>query len=539
MPTLLPNPRLSPRPAWWKWWVCGLLLLATMVNYMDRLTLNLMAPLILNAFRLGPREYGFLESAFGTAFALGAIVMGWLADRWNVRWIYPLAVLAWSLAGFLTGLAFDFTTLLLCRFLLGLAEAGNWPCALRTTQRVLAPAERAMGNSILQSGAAFGALLTPVIVVVLIRLTGVAPVTTDHTFLGGFFLQDHLFGVAAFSSYSLTPVGSWRLPFMVVGVIGGLWVVLWLVSVRREDLALRQTTAAPSLISILFWLLLLLSIDLLAHLYGRGIPGLPLLVKAGVTALGIGGVFWWLWNVTREDAGLSRRVFFARFWVLATIVVMINITWHFFRAWLPLFLQRQHHYGFEQTSWFILAYYLCTDAGSLSAGFAALMLSRSGLAVHWSRVTVFACCAALTALSVWASVLPAGPLLLGLLLVIGFAALGLFPAYYSFSQELTVQHQGKLTGSLGCICWLVMALLHEVVGESVEATRSYSQGVALAGLAPLVGLAAMLLFWGRAPGAGEEPPVVPPAPEERAPVPLASREGIQKAERGVAQATGV
>jgi hypothetical protein len=84
-----------------------------------------------------------------------------------------------------------------------------------------------------------------------------------------------------------------------------------------------------------------------------------------------------------------------------------------------------------------------------------------------------------------------------------------------------------------------MALLHEVVGESVEATRSYSQGVALAGLAPLVGLAAMLLFWGRAPGAGEEPPAVPPAPEERVPVPLASEEGIQKAERGVQQATGV
>src|SRR5205823_4128833 len=111
-----------------------------------------------------------------------AIVMGWLADRWNVRWIYPLAVLAWSLAGFLTGLAFDFTTLLICRFLLGLAEAGNWPCALRTTQRVLAPAERAMGNSILQSGAALGAVLTPIIVVVL-----------------------------------TTATGTWRYPFMVIG----------------------------------------------------------------------------------------------------------------------------------------------------------------------------------------------------------------------------------------------------------------------------------------------------------------------------------
>src|SRR6266478_4911746 len=92
----------------WKWWVCGLLLLATMLNYMDRLTLNLMAVRIMDDFQLDERHYGQLESAFAFAFALGAIVVGWMADRWNVRWIYPIAVLAWSAAGFATGLAHGF-----------------------------------------------------------------------------------------------------------------------------------------------------------------------------------------------------------------------------------------------------------------------------------------------------------------------------------------------------------------------------------------------------------------------------------------------
>ena len=81
--------------------------------------------------------------------------------------------------------------------------------------------------------------------------------------------------------------------------------------------------------------------------------------------------------------------------------------------------------------------------------------------------------------------------------VIGFATLGLFPVYYSFSQELTLKHQGKLSGALGCINWLAMYLLHETVGTAVKQTGSNSLGVALAGLAPMLGVAALLLLWGK------------------------------------------
>jgi hypothetical protein len=112
----------------------------------------------------------------------------------------------------------------------------------------------------------------------------------------------------------------------------------------------------------------------------------------------------------------------------------------------------------------------------------------------------------LTTSSLAAAVLPAGPLLLAVLLLVGFAALGLFPAYYSFSQELTVEHQGKLTGALGCICWMAMALLHEVVPDVAGRTGSYSAQVGAAGLLPLVGVAPLLLLWGRAPASAEEAP---------------------------------
>jgi len=312
------------------------LLLATMVNYMDRLTLNQMSGPIMKEFGLQPREYGQLEAVFGAAFALGSVLMGVLVDRWNVRWIYPAAVFLWSLAGFVTGLAPTFAALLLCRLFLGLAEAGNWPCALRTTQRVLPPSERTMGNSILQSGAALGAIITPLIVLALFHWTG-----------------------------------TWRYSFMAVGAVGLLWVAGWMISVRREDLELAEPNRSHLLITMLGWLglVLLYGIDLVVHIQFVDSPTIPLVVQFIVTALGVGGVVFWLTRVTEDETGPARVVFFRRFAVLAVLVVTINTTWHFFRAWLPLFLQNQHGYSLDAFSWFSMAYYNRHGRRLLDGGF--------------------------------------------------------------------------------------------------------------------------------------------------------------------------
>src|SRR5947209_8145692 len=198
MPAVESPPERSHR---WKWAVCGLLLLATMINYMDRVTLNALAPRIMKDLGLDEADYGKVEARFGLAFAVGGLLTGFLADRINVRWLYAAAVLLWSLACFLTGFVQGFLSLWLCRALLGLAEAGNWPCALRTTQRILPPGERTMGNSILQSGAAFGAILTPLLCIGIIDWTG-----------------------------------DWRYVFWAIGGLGALWIVLWLMVVKSADL---------------------------------------------------------------------------------------------------------------------------------------------------------------------------------------------------------------------------------------------------------------------------------------------------------------
>ena len=394
--------------------MCGLLLLATMINYMDRLTINQTAVRIQDELKLDNEQYGAIEFAFGIAFALGALVVGWTADRWNVRWIYAASVLAWSAAGFATGFARSLFALMACRFALGAFESGNWPCALRTTQRILSPRQRTMGNAILQSGAALGAIITPQVVKVLV-----------------------------------TGPGMWPRPFFVIGAVGTVWVIFWLASVRRQDLAVQTNPSA----------------------------------QAGEQSAHAGHATFM--PIFRDP----------RFWVCATIGITINLTWHFFRVWLPLFLQKSRGYSEAAANDFTSLYYIATDAGSLASGFATLLLARRGIPVHWTRALVYLGCASLTTLSLAVAFLPASPLLLGLLLVLGFGALGLFPPYYSFTQELTTRHQGKLTGTLSCIIWLSAATMHPLVGKWFDATKNYSLAVAVAGLPPLIGFAALLLFW--------------------------------------------
>jgi ACS family hexuronate transporter-like MFS transporter len=199
-----------------------------------------------------------------------------------------------------------------------------------------------------------------------------------------------------------------------------------------------------------------------------------------------------------------------RFWVLVVLVVAVNQPWQFFRAWLVPLLDALH-YSRKEALLFSSAYYTAADAGSLAAGFLTLAFLRRGLGVHRARLTVYLGAALLTAVSVVAAPLPAGPLLLGLLLVIAFGSLGLMPTYYSFTQDLTVRHQGLLTGLLGFTTWLVTAAMQLGVGKRLEETGTHGLAMAAVGLVPLIGFAALIFCW-KEKGGGR------PAPDSALPV---------------------
>lgn len=203
-----------------------MLLLASTLNYMDRQALSQTAVRVSNYFAVDNDEFAELESAFNIAFALGAIAIGWVVDRGNIRFIYPAIVVLWSAAGFAAGFAQQFWYLLLCRFALGLFEAGNIPCGVLTVKRVLRPDERALGNGMFQSGSALGAIITPMVVLLCLSTVVRMGEKEDSAF-------------------------AWQLPFRVVGAAGLVWAVLWMLTVKSHQV--RPAEAAVRDLDDTYW----------------------------------------------------------------------------------------------------------------------------------------------------------------------------------------------------------------------------------------------------------------------------------------------
>lgn len=231
-------PTSSSRSSTWKWYICGLLLLATMINYMDRQTLANAASAVKAEFRLDDLQYGNLETAFGLAFGVGSLVFGFLCERFSLRWMYPVVLGGWSLAGLLSSWSADYQQFMAARIMLGLFEAGHWPCALKTTYLLLQPNERMMGNSVLQSGASIGAIITPRLVL--------------------WLSEGH-------------PQG-WRFAFQVIALTGVVWIVLWMASFRLQSKAAgtgegktaeaKPASLMPIIVGKKFWAIALLLIGI-------------------------------------------------------------------------------------------------------------------------------------------------------------------------------------------------------------------------------------------------------------------------------------
>jgi MFS transporter, ACS family, hexuronate transporter len=393
----------------WKWIVCGLLLLASAINYMDRQTLANAAVRIGKEFTLNQEQYGNVEAVFGYAFAAGSVVFGWLADRVSVRWLYAVVLALWSVVGFVTGFVGNYDELLLCRTLLGFFEAGHWPCAVRTTRMLLDARQRSLGNGLLQSGASVGAIITPLIMKELM--------TSD--------------------------LGTWRLPFKVIGVIGLLWIVPWLVMLRRSDL--RVVSEGTRQTSLSFWSVI-----------------------------------------------LSRQMLIVFF-----VIACINTTWQILRAWLPKILQEGRGYSEAHALYFNSAWFAATDVGCLGAGALAVWLARRHLSVHAARVVVFAFCGLLCATCVLVPWLGKGWPLLFVLALAGAGALGVFPLYHAFTQDISGEHQGKITGVAGVAAWLIPAQIQKLFGMLADRTGSFDLGLALAGFLPILAVIPLWLFWQR------------------------------------------
>lgn len=174
-----------------RWLMISLVFLATVVNYLDRQTLSVLAPVLREEFGMSNVVYSRVVSAFMVAYTIMNGVSGPLIDKLGTRLGYALCVGWWSLSAMAHALATNAFSLGVCRFLLGMGEAGNWPAGVRVVAEWFPVQERAFASGIFNSGSSIGALIaTPAV---------------------------------AF----LTLAFGWRAAFLMVGLTGVVWLLVW------------------------------------------------------------------------------------------------------------------------------------------------------------------------------------------------------------------------------------------------------------------------------------------------------------------------
>jgi ACS family hexuronate transporter-like MFS transporter len=269
-----------------KWWMLSFAFLATVINYLNRQTLSVMAPVLLQQFRISATSYSHIVFAFMLAYTFMNGVSGRLLDQLGTRIGYGLTIAFWSGAEILNALSAGALSLGIFQFLLGVGEAGNYPAGVKLITEWFPPEERSHASGIFNSGASIGAILAPPLLALIMLASG------------------------------------WRTAFVVIGLLGFLWLAGWL-AIYREPRATSTRDQADRL-------------PLRALLRSR-----------------------FLWQFT-----LSK--------------VFSDPVWYFYIFWFPQYLKVAHSFSLREigeTAW--IPFFTAT-LGNLAGGAVFSALSRAG-----------------------------------------------------------------------------------------------------------------------------------------------------------------
>jgi MFS transporter, ACS family, hexuronate transporter len=174
-----------------RWWIGGLLFASTVINYIDRQTLSLLAPYLKLEYHWTNTDYANIAIAFRVAYSIGQTVFGKVMDRVGTRRGLTLSVIWYSAISMLTSLAHGFYSFATFRFLLGTGESANWPAATKAVSEWFPKRERALATALFDSGSSIGGAVAPFLVLWIYFRWG------------------------------------WRPAFMVPGALGFLWLIVW------------------------------------------------------------------------------------------------------------------------------------------------------------------------------------------------------------------------------------------------------------------------------------------------------------------------
>jgi len=408
--------RLMNQVGRFRWVICALLLFGTTKNYMDRQVIGLLKPTLQHELGWSEIDYGHLVSVFQGAYAIGMLVVGRLMDTLGTRIGYALAVAAWSLASMAHGAISSFSGFLGARFALGFGESAVFPASLKATAEWFPKQERALATGIFNAGTNLGAAITPFIVSVVVTRWG------------------------------------WRSAFFVIGALGYVWLVFWLLIYRKPEQHRRCSEAE------------------LRYIRSDPVPP-PSRVR-------------WLSLIPHRQT-----------WAFALGKLIIDPIWWFYLFWIPDFLYKRYGMDLRHVIWPILIIYALADAGSVAGGWVSSALMRSGKSANLARKTAMLVCAV--------SVIPIiftprmhSPW--GAILLLGLAT----AAHQGFSANLftlpsdtfPAEAVGSVVGIGGMMGALGGMFSAEIIGYSLQLTGSYRVPFLIAGSAYLIALGVVHLL---------------------------------------------
>ncbi|TDB67433.1 MFS transporter [Arundinibacter roseus] len=305
-----------------RWFIVFLLFVATGLSFLDRQVLSIAIIKIQQEFAITDVQYGMINTSFLISYAVMFTLGGWLIDRIGSKTGLALSVGLWSLANCMHGFMTSYTQLLAFRFLLGVGEGGCFPGAAKTVFEWFDKKERALANGIAIGGSAIGAVVAP-------------PLTIWLTALYG-----------------------WRGGFLLPGIIGLVWVVVWM-SVRWKA---KPETKSDGIVPV--------SKDQIVR-----IP-FHKLMKA-------------------------RTV-----WVFIAIRFLLDPVFYFLMFWIPKYLSEARHVSFERIGSLFWIPFLALGIANILGGGLSDFLIKKGFSVNKARKTIMgvaATCTLLTPLVEWVS----------------------------------------------------------------------------------------------------------------------------------------
>jgi ACS family hexuronate transporter-like MFS transporter len=397
-----------------RWWVVGLLFLATVINYVDRQTLSILSATLREELRLTDRDYANTVSAFLFSYLIMYTVSGRLIDRFGVRLGVSVCIVWWSIASMLTGLARGPASLAFFRCLLGIGEPGIFPAGVKACGEWFPRKSRALATGIFSSGSAVGAIIA-------------APLVAWLTLHFG-----------------------WRMAFVIPGVVGLLWLPLWLKVYRHPA---RHPEVMPSDLA---------QLELDA-------PGVP--------------------QPRWRDVLAKRHV-----WGLVASRLFSDPVWYFYLFWLPDYLQRIRHLSLKEIGFYAWIPFLFADLGNVLGGLASDALIRRGWPAARARVTVLVCIALLAPFGAMIGFMSSTAAAIAVTCMITFLCQAWSTNIATLSADITHRSEtGTVMGMMGSAGSAMGLVFAQILGFTI-ATFGYSSAFVMAACMHPIALVILILF---------------------------------------------